>query len=77
MEVIQRPTIHLLVEPTLIMLVVIIIWNMIEYTLRIWTYGPSEPPVTFRWWRVWEDLLTFIGPYAFLALLMFLNHYPW
>ena len=74
---IQHPMIHLLIEPTLIALVVNAIWNMLEYLLRIWTHSPSEPPVTFRWRQVGEDFLTFIFPYVLLALLMWLNHYPW
>jgi hypothetical protein len=75
--ILHYPAIHLLALPTLIMVVVIFARELFAYTLRIWTHGPSEPLVTFHWWRVWEDLLTFIGPLAFLALLMFLNHYPW
>lgn len=75
--IVQHPMIHLLAEPTLMMLVAITLWNMLEYLIRVWTHGPSEPPVTFHWWKIGEDLLTFIFPYAFLALLMWLNHFPW
>jgi hypothetical protein len=75
--VIQRPMIHLLVVPVLMASVAIAIRNMLEYLLRIWTHGPSEAPVTFHWWEGGEDLLTFVGPYVLLALLMWLNHSTW
>ncbi len=74
---VPHPAIRLLVRPTLTMVVVIFVWDMVEYMLRVWRHGPSEPPVTFDWWRIGEDILTFIGPDVFLAMLMWLNNYPW
>lgn len=73
----QHPVIHELVYQIIQIVGGLVVIELAIYIYRIWTHGPSQPPVKFRLPVLIELVAICSSVILLIALLMAWNHVAW
>jgi hypothetical protein len=76
-DLLPHPAIHLLLPTFMQIVILLVLEHQGIYLLSIWRKRPTEPPLTFPWRCLANDLLVCLGPIVLIALLLLLAGYSW